>query len=87
MLKMLTKVRLWFLYKCESVLGSKGFTIILGSVPNPPKDGALDPNLYPGGHLLESTVVLICTGGIYKSRNPIPLMDPWCYNLSSLIDL
>ena len=48
---------------------------------------ALDPNLYPGGHLLERTVVLICTGGIYKSRNPIHLMEPSCYNLSSVIDL
>ena len=57
-------------------MGSKVFTIILGLVPNPPKDGALDPNLYPGGHLLMRIIVLICTGGIYKSRNSIHLMDP-----------
>ena len=84
MLTMLTKVRL---YKFESVLGSKGFTIILDPVPNPPKDGALDPNLYSGGHLLRRTVVLICTGGIYKSQNPIHLTEPSCYKLSSVIDL
>ena len=65
-----------FIDKCESVLGSKVFTIILGPVPNPPKDGALYPNLYPGGHLLERIIVLICTVGIYKSRNSIHLMDP-----------
>ena len=47
----------------------------------------LDPNLKPGGHLLERTVVFICTGGIYKSQNPIHLTEPSCYKLSSVIDL
>ena len=51
------------------------------------RQGFGEPNLYPGGYLLERIVVLICTGGIYKSRNPIHLMDPSCYNLSSVIDL
>ena len=72
-LTMLTKVRLCFSVNVKAFGGYKGFTIILDPVPNPLKDGALDPNLYPGSHLLERTVVLICTGDIYKSRNPIHL--------------